>query len=157
MMRFYMKKHLSWPLRGKSSQMATALWHSDLRENLFSRGRGESKREDMLFQNLKPLQPTQLPFGQAGCTNICTVSCLPYLWESIRSFYVNLQVTGAWFCYHHLRPDRAPNLDWEPLLEQGNLLCAHILQGLNVDGQRAGFPWMHKPFSTSDLFNWKKP
>ena len=71
-------------------------------------GEGESESEDMLFQNLNaPSSQPDSPTGQAGCTSSCsdhphatnifTASCFPYLWGSIRSFYVNPRGTGAWF------------------------------------------------------------
>ena len=42
--------------------MAAALWYSSLKgKPVLQEGEGENEIEDMLFQNLAPLQPTPLP------------------------------------------------------------------------------------------------
>ena len=56
---------------------------------------------------------------------------------------------GMIWC-HSPRPNMALSLDWEPLPEQGN----YPIEGISGKGQVAGFLWMHRPFSTLDLFNW---
>ena len=158
-MRFYMEKHLCYCIKRKSSQMATALWYSGLKgKPVLREGEGESKSEDMLFQNLKPPPTNPAP-------PLAEQDALTYALSPVSPTYEN-QLEVSMLTSRSQEPGLlSPSKNWQGTqfglgATSGagqSSLCTYPIGGLNADGQRAGFPWMHKPFSTSDLFSWKKP
>ena len=138
------------------------------RENLSHRKKRKGRRlkprcsrpEVLLWQSWlsQPLRPL--------CQHIHSSHCLPFFFLQP---YFPTPGLGKWLDWfpplkrisylpghwnlvwcHSPRLNMAPNLDREPLPEQGN----YPIEGINEKGQLAGFLWMHRPFSTLDLFNW---
>ena len=133
---------------------------------VLQKGEGESESEDMLFQNLKPpLANLAPPLADQTATAVVPTAPMPptYSRPPVSPTYgdqleVSMLTLGA----------QGPGLVSPSKTQQGTQfglgatfgarqfpLCQYPIGSLNADGQPTVFLWMHKPFSTSDLFNWK--